>query len=191
MVTVGKSLIIDSPMKIQRISVANGDLIEAVAVNPKEVLINGKAAGETSLIIWQEGGNRLLYDLTVRLSPCDWTRCAQQLARDFPKEDINVTFENETAFVRGTVKDVIGRGPRDGDHGLAGQGGQSAARGSASGGGADSAEGALLQRGPRRQHRPGRELRIGRVQPVHGDQHRPVIRLRASTRTAPSACPTR
>ena len=31
----------------------------------------------------------------------------QQLARDFPNEDINVTFENETAFVRGTVKDVV------------------------------------------------------------------------------------
>ena len=106
-VTVGKSLIIDSPMKIQRISVANGDLVEAVAVNPKEVLINGKAAGETSLIIWQEGGNRLLYDLTVRLSPMRLDAVRQQLARDFPNEDINVTYENETAFVRGTVKDVI------------------------------------------------------------------------------------
>jgi pilus assembly protein CpaC len=106
-VTVGKSLIIDSPMKIQRISVANGELIEAVAVNPKEVLINGKAAGETSLIIWQEGGNRLLYDLTVRLSPQRLDAVRQQLARDFPNEDINVTYENETAFVRGTVKDVI------------------------------------------------------------------------------------
>ena len=106
-VTVGKSLIIDSPMKIQRISVANGDLIEAVAVNPKEVLINGKAAGETSLIVWQEGGNRLLYDLTVRLSPMKLDVVRQQLARDFPKEEINVTFENDTAFVRGTVKDVI------------------------------------------------------------------------------------
>ncbi|MEO8595251.1 MAG: pilus assembly protein N-terminal domain-containing protein [Candidatus Solibacter sp.] len=106
-VTVGKSLIIDSPMKIQRISVADGALIEAVAVNPKEVLINGKAAGETSLIVWQEGGNRLLYDLTVRLSPARLDVVRQQLARDFPKEDINVTFENETAFVRGTVKDVI------------------------------------------------------------------------------------
>jgi len=31
----------------------------------------------------------------------------QQLARDFPNENINVTFENETAFVRGTVKDVV------------------------------------------------------------------------------------
>src|ERR1035441_1210718 len=106
-VTVGKSLIIDSPMKIQRISVANGELIEAVAVNPKEVLINGKAAGETSLIVWQEGGNRLLYDLTVRLSPLRLDAVRQQLARDFPNEDINVTFENDTAFVRGTVKDVI------------------------------------------------------------------------------------
>src|ERR1039457_5859286 len=106
-VTVGKSLIIDSPMKIQRISVANGELIEAVAVNPKEVLINGKAAGETSLIVWQEGGNRLLYDLTVRLSPLKLDAVRQQLARDFPNEDINVTFENDTVFVRGTVKDVI------------------------------------------------------------------------------------
>src|ERR1017187_8022284 len=106
-VTVGKSLIIDSPTKIQRISVANGELVEAVAVNPKEVLINGKAAGETSLIVWQEGGNRLLYDLTVRLSPQRLDAVRQQLARDFPNEDINITFENETAFVRGTVKDVI------------------------------------------------------------------------------------
>ena len=106
-VTVGKSLIIDSPTKIQRISVANGELIEAVAVNPKEVLINGKAAGETSLIVWQEGGNRLLYDLTVRMSPLKLDAVRQQLARDFPNEDINVTYENDTAFVRGTVKDVI------------------------------------------------------------------------------------
>jgi pilus assembly protein CpaC len=106
-VTVGKSLIIDSPTKIQRISVANGELIEVVAANPKEVLINGKAAGETSLIVWQEGGNRLLYDLTVRLSPLKLDAVRQQLARDFPNEDINVAFENETAFVRGTVKDVM------------------------------------------------------------------------------------
>jgi pilus assembly protein CpaC len=106
-VTVGKSLIIDSPLKIQRISVANGELMEAVAVNPKEVLINGKAPGETSLIIWQENGTRLLYDLTVRMSPIRLDAVRQQLAKDFPDDEINVTFENETAFVRGRVKDVV------------------------------------------------------------------------------------
>jgi pilus assembly protein CpaC len=106
-VTVGKSLIIDSPLKIQRISVANGELMEAVAVNPKEVLINGKAPGETSLIIWQENGTRLLYDLTVRMSSVRLESTREQLARDFPGDAINVTYENDTAFVRGRVKDVI------------------------------------------------------------------------------------
>jgi pilus assembly protein CpaC len=107
MVTVGKSLIIDSPVNIQRVSYANESIIDAVAINPKEVLINGKGAGETSLIIWQQGGTRLVYDLTVRPSPHRLEAVRQQLARDFPNDEINITYENDTAFVRGTVKDTI------------------------------------------------------------------------------------
>ena len=107
MVTVGKSLIIDSPLNITRVSVANGQLAEAVAVNAKEVLINGTAPGETSLIVWQQNGARLVYDLTVRMSTNKLEAVRQQIARDFPDADINVTFENDTAFVRGTVKDVF------------------------------------------------------------------------------------
>ena len=105
-ITVGKSLIIDSPLNITRVTIANGGVAEAVAVNPKEVLINGTAAGETSLIVWQQNGTRLVYDLTVRLSGTRLEAIREQLARDFPNDDINVTFENDTAFVRGTVKDV-------------------------------------------------------------------------------------
>jgi pilus assembly protein CpaC len=106
-VTVGKSLIIDSPLNIQRISVANGELVEAVAVNPKEVLINGKAPGETTLIVWQENGTRLLYELAVKSSQAKIEAVRAQLAREIPDSDITVVFENDTAFVRGTVKDVI------------------------------------------------------------------------------------
>jgi len=106
MLTVGKSMIIDSPVRIERLSVANENLVEAVAIDPRQVLINGKSAGETSLIVWQQGGNRLVYDLTVRSSPLRLDAVRQQLARDFPNDEINVTQENDTAFVRGTVKDV-------------------------------------------------------------------------------------
>ena len=105
--TVGKSLIIDSPVNIHRISVANGDLVEAVAPNPKEVLLNGKIAGETSLIVWQQNGSRLVYDLTVRMSPQKLEAVRAQIAREYPDYDINVTFDNDTAFLRGAVKDVI------------------------------------------------------------------------------------
>src|ERR1017187_2936239 len=94
-------------MKIQRISFANGELIEAVAINSKEVLINGKAPGETSLIIWQKGGTRSVYELTIRPSSAKLEAVRQQIARDYPDADINVTFDNDAAFIRGTVKDVV------------------------------------------------------------------------------------
>ena len=106
-VTIGMSMIIDSPVAVSKISIANGDLAEAVAVTPKEILINGKAEGESSLIVWQQGGSRLVYDLTVRFSSQRLDSARQQIARDFPDEDISVTFDNDTAFVRGSVKDTF------------------------------------------------------------------------------------
>jgi pilus assembly protein CpaC len=107
LVTVGKSLIIDSPLNIARISIANDGLVDAVAINPKEVLVNGKAPGETSLIIWQSNGSRLVFELTVRPSGAKLEAVRQQIARDFPDADINVTYDNDAAFIRGTVKDVM------------------------------------------------------------------------------------
>lgn len=106
-VTVGKSLVLDNAMNIQRISLANGDLAEAVAVNPREVLINGKMAGETSLVIWQQGGPRLLFDLTVRASNSRLDNVRGQLARELPGQDVSVYAEGESVFVHGTAKDMV------------------------------------------------------------------------------------
>lgn len=106
-VTVGKSLIVDSPVNIQRVSVANGDLAEAVAITPKEVLVNGKAPGETTLIIWQQGGNRLFYDLMVRQNTAKIDAVRQELSHELPGQEVSVNFENDTAFLSGTVKDLV------------------------------------------------------------------------------------
>jgi pilus assembly protein CpaC len=105
-VTVGKSLVVDSPVNIQRVSVGNGDLAEALAVNPREVLVNGKSVGETSIIIWQQGGNRLFFDLTVRASNSKVSAVQQQIDRELGGQDIKVSYENEAAFLHGTAKDV-------------------------------------------------------------------------------------
>jgi pilus assembly protein CpaC len=106
-VTVGKSLVVDSPVNIQRVSVANPSLAEAVAISPKELLVNGLAAGETTVIIWQQGGNRLFYDLTVRQSTRRIEVARAELARDLPGQDVSINYENDTAFISGTVKDLM------------------------------------------------------------------------------------
>jgi pilus assembly protein CpaC len=56
MVAVGKSVLVDCARSIERIAVGTGEFAEATAVSPTEIVINGKAPGETTLIVWQAGG---------------------------------------------------------------------------------------------------------------------------------------
>lgn len=105
--TAGKSLVVESPTVIQRVSVADPKVAEAVAISPKEVLINGLAPGETSLIIWQQGGTRLLFDLKVRPSPARLEAVRQELEKELPGQDVSISLEGEHVFLRGTVNDKI------------------------------------------------------------------------------------
>ena len=106
-VTVGKSVLVDSPQQIERISVANGELAEAVAITPREVLVNGKVAGETSMIIWQQGGNRLFFDLTVQRSEARIDGIRRELAQELRGNgEVTISQEGESVFLRGTVADL-------------------------------------------------------------------------------------
>jgi pilus assembly protein CpaC len=109
-VTVGKSVIVNSSVPIERVSVGYGDVAEASAVSPTEVLVNGKAPGETSLILWQQGGGKLFFDIMVEPSRFAGNSRAdvvrRQISRELPGQKIDVSTENDLVFLRGTVKDL-------------------------------------------------------------------------------------
>jgi pilus assembly protein CpaC len=105
-VTVGKSVLVDSVPNIERVSVANGDLAEAVAITPHEVLVNGKAAGETSLIVWQQGGNRLFFDLTVQRNEARVDAVRRAITEELGNQDVTIDLQETNVFVRGTVKNL-------------------------------------------------------------------------------------
>jgi len=109
-VGVGKSVIVSSSLPIERVSVGFGDFAEAAAVGPREVLVNGKAPGETSLIIWQVNGPKLFFELTVRPSSFTTTSridaLRRQLRQELPGQTLTPSIENDSIFLRGTVKDI-------------------------------------------------------------------------------------
>jgi pilus assembly protein CpaC len=109
-VNVGKSVIINSAVPIERVSVGFGDIAEATAVGPQEVLVNGKAPGETSLIVWQQGGGKLFFDVLVQPSRfANNSRVEtlrRQISRELPGQKIDVSVENDLIFLRGTAKDM-------------------------------------------------------------------------------------
>jgi pilus assembly protein CpaC len=109
-VTVGKSILLDSALPMERVSVGLGGFADVTAVGASEVLVNGKAPGETSLIIWQEDGSKLYFDLSVRpsrfLANNRIELADRQLKQELPGQIINLTLEDDTFFLRGRVKDV-------------------------------------------------------------------------------------
>jgi len=105
-VTVGKSIILDTPADLRRVAVANGDLAEALAVTPREVLINGKSPGQTSVIIWQQDGVRARYNLTVHQSDFRVDAVRRELEHGLEGQRVTLELANDTVFLRGTVKDL-------------------------------------------------------------------------------------
>ena len=105
-VTVGKSVLVDSPAVIERVAVANGTLVEAVAITPHEVLVNGKAAGETTMIVWQQGGNRLFFDLTVQRNDTRLNEVRHLISEEKGAENIQLDLDGDAVLVRGTAADL-------------------------------------------------------------------------------------
>ncbi len=73
-VAVGKAVLVDTAQPIQRVAIGLGDIAEATAVSPTEVMVEGKAPGETSLIIWDIRGGRQFFNVTVRPIAADIER---------------------------------------------------------------------------------------------------------------------
>jgi pilus assembly protein CpaC len=109
-VAVGKTLLIDTARPIARVAVGLGDIAEASPVSPTEIIVNGKAPGETSLIIWDRRGGRQFFNITVRPSSAVTTdnldAIRRELIMELPGQSLKVTSENNQVFLRGTVKDL-------------------------------------------------------------------------------------
>lgn len=109
-VAVGKSVLVASDKPIDKVAVGFGDIAEATAMSPTEVLVNAKAPGSTSLIIWQQGGGKLFFDVNVLpnkfLSDSRLETVRREVRTELAGQQINVTAEGDSVFLRGTAKDL-------------------------------------------------------------------------------------
>jgi pilus assembly protein CpaC len=109
-VTVGQSVLVDTVQPIVRVAVGLGDIAEANVTSRTEVMVNGKAPGVTSLIVWESQGGRQFFKVVVRPSTAvgedalDGVR--RELRMELPGQHVKVNSEGGMIFVRGAVKDL-------------------------------------------------------------------------------------
>lgn len=106
---VGRSLVISSPTRIKRVSLADPEIAEAIVVSPTQVLVNGKKPGGVSLMIWDENDQNQAFELSVDI---DVLGLSQKIHEVFPTENVNIDTSKDVVILTGkasssTVADKI------------------------------------------------------------------------------------
>ena len=98
--TVGKSVVIDYPSDVGRISTSNPDIVDAVPITAREILVNAKANGQSTLVVWSKSGERSFFAVTVDQN----LEGMQKLLKDaFPNENIEIVSSRDSAALNGRV----------------------------------------------------------------------------------------
>ncbi len=101
-VSKGASALIVNPVPLQRFSMGDPGVAEAVVVSPTEILVNGKALGTTSLVLWDNAGTPRLYSIEVTADAPGLERYLRAL---MPDENISVSASGNSVTLSGNVKD--------------------------------------------------------------------------------------
>ncbi len=107
-VMVGKSLLINTTERLKRVSVTDPGVADAIVITPTQILVHGRAAGEVSLLIWDELERSRSFDLRVDV---DVSAASEEEKRIFPDEQITVTPSRSAIVLSGhvTTEDIAAR----------------------------------------------------------------------------------
>jgi len=102
-VSKGASALLVNPTAIQRFSIGDPAVAEAVVVSPTEILINGKTLGTTSLFLWDNSGAIKLYSVEVT---ADAPGLQRYLSSVLAGETIDVIASGNVVTLSGQVRDA-------------------------------------------------------------------------------------
>ena len=86
-VLVGKSIVINVQQPMTRVLSSNPAAVETMATSPTQIVVEGKAAGASSLILWDETGRSQVLDVVTDL---DIAALRNAIQKSYPKENIQL-----------------------------------------------------------------------------------------------------
>ena len=98
----GGSALLTEPRDLERISVADDAIAEAVVLPPRQILLNARGVGTTSLLVWREGEAARLYEVQVT---ADVAALQSQLGELFPDFEVEISTAGDALVLSGAVRD--------------------------------------------------------------------------------------
>jgi pilus assembly protein CpaC len=102
-VLVGKSVVINVQAPLTRVLSSNPTAVETMATSPTQVVVEGKSAGGSSLILWDESGRSQILDVVVDL---DIAGLRGAIQRSYPHEQLDVEADAGRLVLTGTASNA-------------------------------------------------------------------------------------
>ncbi|MCL4401306.1 MAG: type II and III secretion system protein family protein [Acidobacteria bacterium] len=100
--TQGRGELLQFNQDIQKVAVAEPKIADAVVLSPREVMVNGKSTGNTTVIIWETGQAPAKYAVSVTADTTDFESFRQQI-HTAAGPGVEVTGQGETIVLSGKV----------------------------------------------------------------------------------------
>lgn len=97
---VGHSVVLTSARPLRRVYIGNPSVLETYTSGTSDVVLTAKAAGASSMVLWDEAGGQRVYAVSADVDPKD-LRASLEAA--FPSSAIHVETGGEKVFLTGSV----------------------------------------------------------------------------------------
>ena len=99
-IVLGKSVVLNLESRLKRILISNPAIIDVLATNPNQMIVEAKSPGTSSLILWDEAGVSRMLDVTVDVDVAG-LRSAIDLA--FPHSTVEAHADGDRLVLSGRV----------------------------------------------------------------------------------------
>lgn len=99
-IPVGQSTLLHSEARIRRMYIGNPAILQSFAASPEQVVVTAKAAGLTSLVLWDTLGHTRMYTVSADIDP---TELRNALDSEFPGNNIHLTANQDLITLTGSV----------------------------------------------------------------------------------------
>jgi pilus assembly protein CpaC len=100
----GRGHLIQFQRDITTLVVSEPKVADAIVVSPREVMVNAKGIGTTTVVVWESGSDPVQYEIRVTKDRSDWDQFTKALQESAGPNAIGVSGNAETIVLTGAVK---------------------------------------------------------------------------------------
>ena len=103
-ILLGQGELLQFETDILRVAVAEPKVADAVVVSPREVMVNAKGLGSTSIVVWETGQLPIRYTVRVKPDEESFDLVKKSVADSLPGSNITLTGSGDTVVLTGDAK---------------------------------------------------------------------------------------